>query len=172
VAAKGKRAATLAGRLADGLIGVAPDRELLDAFNEAGGTGKPRAGQVATCWAETDEQARKIVREWWPNGALAGNLGSDLKMPRDIEHAAEPLSEKQAAEQIIIGPDAERHAEGIQKMLDAGYDHVYIHQVGPEQERFLEFYEREVLPMFELQPGRLGASEVARPLRTSERKAS
>jgi alkanesulfonate monooxygenase SsuD/methylene tetrahydromethanopterin reductase-like flavin-dependent oxidoreductase (luciferase family) len=27
-----------------------------------------------------------------------------------------------------------------------GYDHVYFHQVGPDQEGFLQFAERELLP--------------------------
>jgi hypothetical protein len=31
-------------------------------------------------------------------------------------------------------------------MIDAGFDHVYIHQVGPDQESFFEFYQREILP--------------------------
>ena len=26
------------------------------------------------------------------------------------------------------------------------YDHVYVHQVGPEQEPFLSFYAQDVLP--------------------------
>jgi hypothetical protein len=145
---------------------------VLRAFDTAGGAGKPRAGQVAACWAETEEQGRTIVREWWPNNALAGTLGADLKMPRDIEFAAKPLSEEQAAAKIVIGPDPERHVEGIRKMLDAGYDHVYIHQIGPAQERFIQFYEREVLTRFELEPARLSAVAKQQPDRMTERKAS
>jgi G6PDH family F420-dependent oxidoreductase len=171
VAAKGKRAARLAGRLADGLIGVAPVSETIEAFEAAGGTGKARAGQVAACWAESDEQARRIVREWWPNGALAGTIGADLKLPRDIEAAATPLTAEQAAEQIVVGPDPERHVEAIQNMIDVGYDHVYIHQIGPEQEAFFRFYEREVLPRFDLQPPRLAGS-AADAVAVIERKAS
>jgi hypothetical protein len=30
--------------------------------------------------------------------------------------------------------------------VDAGFDHVYVHQVGSDQESFFELYEREVLP--------------------------
>ena len=30
----------------------------------------------------------------------------------------------------------------------AGYDHVYLHQVGPDQEGFLRFAERELLPRY------------------------
>jgi coenzyme F420-dependent glucose-6-phosphate dehydrogenase len=31
-------------------------------------------------------------------------------------------------------------------MLDAGYDHVYVHQIGEDQEGFFRFYREEVLP--------------------------
>lgn len=34
----------------------------------------------------------------------------------------------------------------IREFVEAGFDHVYIHQVGPEQEGFFGFYEWEILP--------------------------
>jgi hypothetical protein len=30
--------------------------------------------------------------------------------------------------------------------VDAGFDEVYIHQIGPEQEAFFDFYANHVLP--------------------------
>jgi hypothetical protein len=50
------------------------------------------------------------------------------------------------AEAVPCGPDPERHAAAIQAFLDAGYDEVYVQQIGPEQDGFLRFYEREVMP--------------------------
>ena len=47
---------------------------------------------------------------------------------------------------IICGPDPERHLAGINEFISAGYDHVYVHQVGSDQEGFFRFYEQEVLP--------------------------
>jgi hypothetical protein len=52
------------------------------------------------------------------------------------------------AKQVVCGPDIDRHLEAIQKYVDAGYDHVYVHQVGPDQEGFIEAYARDVLPRF------------------------
>jgi hypothetical protein len=46
----------------------------------------------------------------------------------------------------LCGPDAGAHLEAIGEFADAGFDHVYVHQVGPDQEGFIAFYEREVLP--------------------------
>ena len=44
---------------------------------------------------------------------------------------------------VVCGPDADAHLEGIRRFADAGFDHVYVHQVGPDQEGFTDFYARE-----------------------------
>ena len=44
------------------------------------------------------------------------------------------------------GPDPEKHLDAIREYADAGYDHVYVHQIGPDQEGGIRFYERQVLP--------------------------
>ena len=58
-----------------------------------------------------------------------------------------PLGQTAAvAETVACGPDPERHLKAITKYLDAGFDEVYINQIGPEQEGFFHFYERELQP--------------------------
>jgi coenzyme F420-dependent glucose-6-phosphate dehydrogenase len=146
IAAAGPRAVELAAGLGDGLIGTAPDREIIGRFEEAGGRGKPRYGQLHISWAEDEGEARRVAREWWPNTSIPGGLGSELPLPRHFEQAAQMLTEDDVAETVICGPDPERHLQAIREYADAGYDHVYVHQVGPDQEGFFGFYEREVLP--------------------------
>lgn len=148
VAAGSETSAKLAGAAADGMIGTAPDAELVNTFTGVGGRHKPRYGQVTVCYAGGADEARRIAHRWWPNSALAGNLSTEIKTPGLFEHAVKPLREEDIAEQIICGPDARRHAEAIQRFVDAGYDHVYVHQVGPDQEGFFRFYEERVLPEF------------------------
>ncbi len=46
----------------------------------------------------------------------------------------------------ICGPDPDRHVEGISTLLEAGFDHVYVHQVGSDQDGLFDFYENAVLP--------------------------
>ena len=148
VAAGSERAATLAGLAGDGMIGTAPDAELVGAFARAGGRQKPRYGQVTVCHAGSEAEARRIAHRWWPNTALAGNLNWEVKTPGLFEHAVKHVREEDVAESITCGPDPRRHAEAIQAYLDAGYDHVYVHQVGPDQEGFFRFYQERVLPEF------------------------
>ena len=69
-------------------------------------------------------------------------------MPAHFEQAAKMAGEEQIVKTVICGPDPERHIQGIQQFVKAGYEHVYVHQVGPDQEGFFSFYERHVLPEF------------------------
>jgi G6PDH family F420-dependent oxidoreductase len=153
VAAGGPEAAELAGRVGDGLVATSPAREVVSAYLEAGGTG-PRYGQLTVCWATSEEEARRTALEWWPNGGLRGPLGQELPLPEHFEAAAEMVTEDDVAETVVCGPDAQAHLEGIAEFADVGFDHVYVHQVGPDQDGFIEFYEREAKSIRprELQP--------------------
>jgi coenzyme F420-dependent glucose-6-phosphate dehydrogenase len=146
VAAAGEEAVALAGKLGDGFIGTSPKKELTDRFENNGGKGKPKFGQVHVCWASDESEARKTAHRIWPNGAIGGELGQELPLPRHFEQAAKNVTEDDVAEVVTCGPDPKLHIEAIEKYVSAGYDHVYIHQVGPDQEGFFRFYAEEVLP--------------------------
>ena len=148
VAAAGEPTAELAGRIGDGFVGTAPERGLIERFEDAGGSGKPRFGQVTVCWAESEAEARRTAHASWPNGALRGPLAQELPLPSHFEAAAAMVDEADVAEAVVCGPDPEKHFEAIDAFVDAGYDHVYVHQVGPEQAGFLRFAERELLPRY------------------------
>ncbi|MCX6047319.1 MAG: TIGR03557 family F420-dependent LLM class oxidoreductase [Chloroflexi bacterium] len=147
VAASGPKAATTAGRMGDGLINTAPDAEVLQAFEAAGGEG-PRFGQLTVCWAASEAEARRTAFEIWPNAGLKGQLSQEIRTVTHFEQACQMLTEESATEELTCGPDAARYIEKIQKFADAGYDHVYLHQIGPDQEGFFRFCERELLPHF------------------------
>jgi coenzyme F420-dependent glucose-6-phosphate dehydrogenase len=145
VAAAGPSAATLAGERGDGIWAVAPQSELLQKFTEAGGSG-PRYGQVKVCWAANEDDARKTAFEWWPNAGIGGELSQELPLPRHFEQAAQLVTADDVAEKTPLGPDPDRYVEAIKAFVDAGFDHVYIHQIGPDQEGFFDFFEKELAP--------------------------
>lgn len=146
VAVAGERSVELAASHGDGLIGTAPVAESVRQFRAEGGEGKPTYGQLHVCWAEDEEAAKELALKQWPNGAISGSYFLELPLPAHFEEAAEVLDTDDIGESIVCGPDPERHRAAIQEYVDAGYDHVYVHQVGPDQEGFFDFYEREVLP--------------------------
>ncbi len=149
VAASGPETAEAAGRVADGLIATGPEKELLTAFAKGRGRKRsdaPRVGQVTVCWAKDEASGRKTALDWWPTAAIAGDSGQELPLPSSFEALAKLVTEDAIAEQIPCGPEPAVHLAKIQAYLDAGFDHVYLHQVGPDQEGFLRFAERELLP--------------------------
>ena len=148
VAVAGESSVELAARAGDGLIGTAPIAESVEQFRAEGGEGRPTYGQLHVCWATDTDAARELALRQWPNGAISGSYFLELPLPAHFEEAAEVLDTGDISESIVCGPDPERHRAAIGEYVDAGYDHVYVHQVGPDQEGFFDFYEREVLPSF------------------------
>ncbi|MGH2685620.1 MAG: TIGR03557 family F420-dependent LLM class oxidoreductase, partial [Actinomycetota bacterium] len=146
VAAAGTKAAELAGRIGDGFIGTSPDAEPVKTFQGAGGGDKPRYGQATVCWATTEKEAVRTAHRIWPNAAIKGSMSQELPLPSHFEEAAQMVSADDIAEAMPCGPDPERHLQAIREYIDAGYDHVYVHQIGPDQDGFFRFYAEEVLP--------------------------
>jgi G6PDH family F420-dependent oxidoreductase len=146
VAASGEKSSALAGRIGDGLVGVAPQEEIVKTFDAHGGSGKPRYAEVQVCWAPIEADARKVAHEWWPNVGIKGQLSQELPLPAHFEQAAEMVTEEDVAKLVSCGPDPEVHVEGLKKFADAGFDHLAVHQIGPDQEGFFDFYQKEVLP--------------------------
>jgi coenzyme F420-dependent glucose-6-phosphate dehydrogenase len=146
VAAAKPQAAELAGRVGDALINTAPDDEIIGRFDEAGGAGKPRYGGITCCWAASEEEGAKTASEIWPNAALGGDLGYELPRPENFEQATEWVTPEAIAEKIPCGPDPERFLQDIRAYEQAGYTHIYFHQVGYDQEGFFRFWTDELAP--------------------------
>jgi G6PDH family F420-dependent oxidoreductase len=148
LAAAGRRTAALAGRLADGIVGVAPDPDVIDAFEANGGRGaqKRRLAQLHVCVDEDVARARKTVQRQWPIAALEGSALTELPRPQDFEQLAALVSEDQAAAKVVCGADPADHLAAIAAFAAAGFDTVYVHQVGDDQEAFFRFYGTEVIP--------------------------
>jgi G6PDH family F420-dependent oxidoreductase len=147
VAASGPDSAALAGRIGDGFISTSPDQELIAAYEKAGGKG-PRYGQMTVCWGRDEKKALQTVCEIWPNSGIPGELGQELPLPRHFEQAAQLVTPETLAQQIDVGPDPSKYLAKIDKYVQAGFDHVFLHQIGPDQEGFIRFCQREILPQY------------------------
>lgn len=147
IAASGPKAAALAGRIGDGFINTSPDREPIEAYEQAGGKG-PRYGQMSVCWGPDAEQALRTAHEIWPNSGLPGELSQELPTPAHFAQASKLVTPEKIGESVVVGPDAAKYLAKIEEYVAAGYDHVYLHQIGPDQESFIRFCEREILPHY------------------------
>ena len=146
VAAAKPRAAELAGRSGDALINTAPDAEVISTFESAGGQGKPKYGQITMCWAASEQEGAKTACEVWPNAALSGDLTYELPLPEHFEQATQDVTPEDLAEAIPCGPDPDRYLEDIRTYEQAGYTHIYFHQVGRDQNGFFRFWRDELSP--------------------------
>ncbi len=146
VAGSGPKAVELAGRIGDGFIGLAPQPELVEQFESAGGHGKPKVAQLHVCWSEDEREARRTALEQWSNAGLGGELSQELPTPAHFAQAAETVREDDVCGSIPCGPELEQYLDSVRQYLDAGFDHLYFHQIGEDQEGFFAFAERELLP--------------------------
>jgi G6PDH family F420-dependent oxidoreductase len=146
VSAFGPKAVQVAARIGDGYVGVSPDPELPRAFRELAGDDKPLLAGPKVCWAEDKSEARRTVFRQWPNEGLPGELAQELRTVAHFEQAVSVLTESMVADAIPCGPDPEPYVASLRQYADAGYDEVYVQQIGPDQDGFLRFFERELRP--------------------------
>ena len=158
LAAVGSRAAELAGRVGDGLISNKASADTVRGFEAAGGADKPRLGQLKVCWARTEEEAREVAMRIWPTSALPSVLITELATPKQFEDASAAATPEVLERAIVLGPDPERHLGAIREFARAGFNHVFVLQVGPEVDGFMRFSEREVMPRLEGVAGGAGAA--------------
>jgi G6PDH family F420-dependent oxidoreductase len=146
VSAFGPKAAALAGRVGDGLWGTSPDAETVRAFADAGGAG-PKYAQLNLCWDSDEERARKTAYRIWPNAGVPGQLSQDLPTWQHFEMVTEVVTEEEATKSTPCGPDiVDELVESVRSYEQAGFDHLYFHQIGPDQEGFFEFWRDELEP--------------------------
>ena len=143
----GPKSIELAARVGDGYCATMPEQEFVEQYRGQGGTG-PVQGGAKVCWGPDEAECRATVYRRWPNEALPGELAQILPTPRHFEQATELVTEEMIGESVPCGPDLDRHVEALQEYADAGFDELYVQQVGTHLEEFFDVFAREVLPRF------------------------
>ena len=155
VAVSGRQSCDIAGRYGSAMIGTEPKPELGRMFDEAGGAGKPRVGQLPVSWGPDKDGALSRAHElmrWFP---LGWKVNAELPGPTAFSSASSFVRPQDMAEQVPHGPDVAEFVDKLKPMVDAGYTHLCVVQIGGEtQPDFLDFSERELLPALrEAYPG-------------------
>jgi G6PDH family F420-dependent oxidoreductase len=140
----GPKAIRLAGRLADGFMSVQPDPDPVRLYRESGGGDRPVQGGLKVCWGPDEVAARKTMHRLWATDQIPGEAVQLLPLPRHFGQLAKLVSEDMIT--APCGPDPAVHLAGIRAYTEAGFDEVYVSQVGPETDGFFEFYATQVLP--------------------------
>jgi G6PDH family F420-dependent oxidoreductase len=145
VSAFGPAAVEMAADIGDGLWSTSPDPELLQQYGDAGGKG-PRIGQVTLCWADNREDAIRTAHRVWPTSGIPGQLSQELPTPTTFEQAAQLVTPEAIAQKLPCGPGVEPVLEAIRAYEQAGFDRLHLHQIGPDQDGFFRFWEKELQP--------------------------
>jgi alkanesulfonate monooxygenase SsuD/methylene tetrahydromethanopterin reductase-like flavin-dependent oxidoreductase (luciferase family) len=155
VATSGPIMSERTGRLCDGIITVGAADEkiknLMSRFEKgAREAGKdpstmPRILQLHVSWAESQAEAEQNALKEWPNGGMPFPK-ADIRNPEDFEAMAKFVSIDNFKNRVLISPDLDQHRAHIQHYLDLGFNEVYVHNVGRNQEAFVEAYGKHVIP--------------------------
>jgi G6PDH family F420-dependent oxidoreductase len=142
----GPKSVDLAARVGDGYVSTLPDKRLVDRFKRKGGDGKPIQGGTKVCWGPDEQECVKTAHRLWPNEGLSGELSQILPQPAHFEQATALVTEEMIAEAVPCGPDVERIVAALRQFADAGFDELYVQQIGDRQAEFFDVLEREIIP--------------------------
>jgi probable non-F420 flavinoid oxidoreductase len=141
------------GEWADGLVTVnqPPDKleRMIAAFRENGGEGKRIAVQVHLSWAPDEDSALEIAYDQWRTNVFAPPLCWDLHTVEQFDIAAEHVNPEAVRDTVLVSADPGRHVEVLRELAALGFDEIYLHHVGREQERFIDVFGEHVLPELE-----------------------
>ncbi len=142
----GPKAIELAGRIGDGFISTAPDADGIKRFRAAGGEGKPTQAGFKVCYAADEDTGAEIAHRLWANSGLPGELAQVLPSPKHFEQASELVTTDMTRESTVCGPDASQHLEQAQTYADAGFDEIYVANMGPHYKEMIRLWGVEVIP--------------------------
>jgi G6PDH family F420-dependent oxidoreductase len=145
VAAGGPHAAEIAGEKADGLMATEEKKDLIAAYKKAGGKG-PRYCEVSMCYAKSEDAGRKTAHQYFRWSLAGWPVMAELPDPEGFDAASKTVTPDDVGKKISCGPSADKHLEAIDKYVQAGFDHIILTQIGPEQEAFMDFFASELAP--------------------------
>ena len=142
--------AEFVGGWADGLLTVSGKPEqvgkVVEAFRRGGGEGKPLFMQVGLNWAPTEEEALQGAHEQWRTNVLGGEVNWELRSPKDFDTATRLVRPEDMRESVLISSDPGRHAAWLKDYIELGFEELQLHQVGRNQQAFIETFGAKVLP--------------------------
>jgi G6PDH family F420-dependent oxidoreductase len=143
IAVSGEKSVKTFAPLADHLIAVEPDQELVHSWRDTReATGLPEdyrvIGQIPICWDPDRDTAVKRAHDqfrWFGGG---WDVNADLPTTAGFAGATQFVRPDDVAQSIPCGPDFDAIVEGVRKYMEAGFTDVALVQIGDEaQDRFL-----------------------------------
>ena len=121
-------------------------QEMADAFRRGGGEGKPLWMKIGLSYARSEEQALANAHEQWRNACFPSHLLTDIKTPEQFDSLGEVVRPEDLKKSLRISADLEQHVDWLKADLALGYSELFLHNVGRNQEEFIEDFGKHVLP--------------------------
>lgn len=147
VSAYAPAATDVAARIGDGFITMGPQADLLRRYRASGGGDRRASCGVKVCYDTDRERAVQQVLRRWPNMLLPGELAAVLPEPRHFEQACQLITADHVRDgPYALGDDPEDHIRSLSTCAEAGFDYVYVSQIGTDMPGFFDLYRTKVLP--------------------------
>ena len=88
----------------------------------------------------------EIAHRLWANSGLPGELAQVLPSPQHFEQASELVTPEMTRDSVTCGPDVDAHVEALLPAVDAGFDELYVANMGPHYADMIAAYGEHVLP--------------------------
>jgi G6PDH family F420-dependent oxidoreductase len=145
MSAFGPKAVSLAARVADGYITTSADQELLGMFREESG-GKPATVGFKVGFAQTEDEGVQHAHRLWANSGVPGEVAQVLPSPKHFEQVSALVTEDMTRSSVVCGREVRRHVAAFDPYLEAGFEEIYVANMGPHYKDMIATYGREVLP--------------------------
>ena len=117
----------------------------IEAFREGGGAGKPVHIQHTISWADTQDEAMASALDQWAPVAIGGEINWDIRRPSDFDHLARFVDEEHIGRSVRVSADPGLHRADLQAFAELGVDTVFVHNVGRNQDAFIDMAARELV---------------------------
>jgi G6PDH family F420-dependent oxidoreductase len=142
----GPKATDLAARIGDAYTTTTPDTELLERFRRHAKKGATAQAGFKVAWADTEDEGWDHAHRIWPNAGLPGELSQVLPTVEHFEQASTLVPRDSTKDSVTAGRDPAKHAESFTPYLKAGFEEIYVANMGPNYADMIRGYGRDVLP--------------------------
>lgn len=140
----GPKATDVAARIADGYLTTHPDEDLVARFRKR--NDGPVTGGFKLCHAPSEDEGVEIAHRLWGHTGIPGELDQVVPSPLQFQQAMAVVDPESTRSSVVCGDDAERQRAAFQPYLDAGFDEVYVGNIGPHYRAMIRQLGADVLP--------------------------
>jgi probable non-F420 flavinoid oxidoreductase len=119
-------------------------REALRHYREAGGRGPARL-QIHLSWAPSEQEAEHIAYDQWRSNVFGPPVSWDADSVEMFDEMSRTVRPADVRGTVLVSADLGQHTAWLGEFLDLGFDELYLHFVGKEQQRFIDTFGEHVL---------------------------